>query len=1068
MPASVLAELDTLPEAHDCEAGHVPAELRALNGTRGTLVLAPDGRILRANNRFLRWFGYELGDLAGQPHARLCHPEDRAAAEDLWAAVAAGAAHTVRCRRLRRDGSEIWLRATYTPLAGADGRVEEVVVLASDISATQLQAAADRGQVEAINASQAVVHFALDGTILDANALFLQVMGYAREEVVGRHHRMFVEPDYAESDEYRAFWESLGSGRYQAAEYVRRARDGREVWLQAIYTPVLDLAGRPFKVIKLATDITRERLRQADFQWQVAAIHKSHCIATFDLHGTILEANERYLAALGYRLEEIAGRHHRMFVDGAFAHGAEYAAFWRALEGGEHQSGQYRRIGRDGREVWLQASYNPIFDMSGRPVRVVTYATPITDEKLRQAEQQGQIAAIHKAQCVMAFALDGTILDANDNVLDATGYRLADVRGRHHSLFVEPEVAGSPAYAAFWAALARGTYQSGEFKRIGRDGREIWLQASYNPVFDMSGRPLKIVKYATDVTREKLRQADHEGQVAAIAKSQGVVTLALDGTILDVNENFLATLGYGLAEIRGCHHRMLVEPSVAASAEYAAFWETLRAGRFHTGMYKRLGKDGREIWIRASYNPILDLNGRPYKVIKFATDVTADVSLAEAFEDAKRQAQHDAATALPNRLRLASFMAAALAAPGARLAVLYLDLDRFKPINDSFGHHVGDRVLGEIADRLRRALRSDQIVARVGGDEFVVAAPDLAEDEIEPFCQHLVAAVGQPIVTEGGEIKVGISIGISVSPNDGTTPDELMRCADTALYRSKQNGRGTYSFFAPEMNDRIVSSRTLADDMRRGIAAGEFFLEYQPRFGTRGQRVNSVEALVRWSHPERGRISPADFIPLAERSGLIVPLGTWILRTACRAAAAWPGIGVSVNVSPIQFRDGHLVEIVTAALSEAGLAPERLEIEITEGVLMEDAERARRLLGELKALGVRLAMDDFGTGYSSLSYLRSFPFDVIKIDRQFIADIEHREGGRAVVQAILGLGRALGLSVTAEGVETVGQLAMLTLDQCSEVQGYLLARPMPDEKVSELLARSADLAAAEPPIRACA
>ncbi len=618
-------------------------------------------------------------------------------------------------------------------------------------------------------------------------------------------------------------------------------------------------------------------------------------------------------------------------------------------------------------------------------------------------------------------------------------------------MFVDPAEAESEGYAAFWAALATGQHRSGEFMRRGRDGREIWLQATYNPILDMSGRPFRVVKYATDVTAEKLRRADLEGQIAAIRKSQGVVTFALDGTILDANDAMLGILGYDLDELRGRHHSMLVEPAHRASADYADFWAELRAGAFASGLYKRIGQGGREVWIQATYNPILDLAGRPARIVKFASDVTSDVALAEAYEDAKRQAQHDSATALPNRVRLASFMASLLAEPDARLVVLYLDLDRFKPINDAFGHAAGDRVLGEVADRLRRALTKDQLAARVGGDEFVVVAPDLAEEDIEALCQRLIDVATAPIRHESGDLRVGLSIGIAVSPTDGRAPDDLLRSADAALYRSKQAGRGTYSFHSPTMGDRVVSHRAAVDDMRRAIAAGEFFLEYQPRFEARTRTVQSLEALVRWQHPERGRISPADFIPLAEKCGLIAQLGAWVLRTACRAAATWDGVGVSVNVSPVQFRSGDLPEMVRRVLADVGLAPGRLELEVTEGVLLENAELARSALDELKTLGVRLAMDDFGTGYSSLSTLRSFPFDVIKIDRQFVADLDKRRGGREVVRAILGLGKALGLSVTAEGVETEGQLAVLATDACDEVQGFLLGRPMSAERVADLL-----------------
>ncbi|MBB1251472.1 bifunctional diguanylate cyclase/phosphodiesterase [Rhizobium sp. G21] len=343
------------------------------------------------------------------------------------------------------------------------------------------------------------------------------------------------------------------------------------------------------------------------------------------------------------------------------------------------------------------------------------------------------------------------------------------------------------------------------------------------------------------------------------------------------------------------------------------------------------------------------------------------------------------------------------------------------------------------------------MVARVGGDEFVIAAPGMTVDAVERFCAKLYAMISEPIRHDRGEIKVGMSIGIALAPSDGGTPDELLRAADTALYRSKQQGRGQFAFFATEMNEKIIAMRRLADDMRHSLAAGDFYLDYQPRFDTRARRIKSVEALVRWMHPEKGRINPMDFIPLAEQNGLIVPLGEWILRTACRTARDWDGIGVSVNLSPIQFRDRDLVQKVRSALQDSGLPSQLLELEITEGVLLEDAANAREVLEELKSLGIKLAMDDFGTGYSSLSYLRNFPFDVIKIDRSFIMDLDSSDNARPIVQAILGLGKALGLSVTAEGVETNEQLAILTADQCNEIQGYLMSRPLKSDQVTDLL-----------------
>ncbi|MFD1332107.1 putative bifunctional diguanylate cyclase/phosphodiesterase [Methylopila musalis] len=423
--------------------------------------------------------------------------------------------------------------------------------------------------------------------------------------------------------------------------------------------------------------------------------------------------------------------------------------------------------------------------------------------------------------------------------------------------------------------------------------------------------------------------------------------------------------------------------------------------------------------------------------------------LVEAYQDAERKAFHDTITDLPNRAMLTRRLTADLVT-GRPLAVLYLDLDRFKPVNDALGHPVGDRVLRETAARLTRAVREGDLVARIGGDEFAVVVPRIDAGDVEALCRRLQDAVNAPIEIDDTILYVGLSIGIALAPEDATTPDELLRLSDIALYQAKAAGRGTFKFFSTDMDERILTRRALDADMRRGLDRDEFFLLYQPRYEADTMRLRGVEALVRWRHPQRGLVNPGEFIPLAEETGLIAPLGARVLRMACEKAVTWPDLSVSVNVSPAQFRSADFVKTVSDTLAATGLSPKRLELELTEGVLLEDVERSGRILADLKALGVMLSMDDFGTGYSSLGYLKSFPFDAIKIDQRFIADLQATGDARAIVQAILGLGRALGLSVTAEGVETAEQLALLRQDACEEVQGYLMARPLAAEEIDKM------------------
>jgi methyl-accepting chemotaxis protein len=365
---------------------------------------------------------------------------------------------------------------------------------------------------------------------------------------------------------------------------------------------------------------TRSRLSA---QARADAIERSQAVIEFDLGGTIVAANENFLTTVGYAIEEIRGKHHSMFVEPADRDSAGYRDFWAKLRSGEFQAAQYKRIGKGGREIWIQASYNPVLDKQGKPVGVIKFATDITAEKIRSMEADGKIAAIHRAQAVIEFDMDGSIITANDNFLGVIGYSLAEIQGHHHRMFVDPVERDSAAYRAFWDSLNRGDYQSASYKRIGKDGREVWILATYNPILDERGKPFKVVKFATDITAHKLKSANSDGQIEAIEKSQAVIEFRMDGTIVSANQNFLDAVGYTLGEIKGRHHSMFVEPSERSSADYAEFWANLNRGNYQSAEYKRLGKGGREIWIQASYNPILDLNGKPFKVVKYATDTTA-------------------------------------------------------------------------------------------------------------------------------------------------------------------------------------------------------------------------------------------------------------------------------------------------------------------------------------------------------------------------------------------------------------------------------------------------------------
>jgi diguanylate cyclase (GGDEF)-like protein len=417
-------------------------------------------------------------------------------------------------------------------------------------------------------------------------------------------------------------------------------------------------------------------------------------------------------------------------------------------------------------------------------------------------------------------------------------------------------------------------------------------------------------------------------------------------------------------------------------------------------------------------------------------------------------ALHDALTGLPNRVLLSERLDHTLARArrGEMVATHMLDLDRFKHVNDTLGHAAGDKLLQMVADRLRTLVRETDTIARMGGDEFAVMQVAISQAaDATSLAQRIIDVLSQPYDIEGRQAVIGTSIGVSVGPGDGISPDQILRNADLALYRAKGDGRGMFRFFERGMDAQMQARRALECDLRKALAGGEFELYYQPVVDLASNEISGLEALIRWHHPEKGMVPPNTFIPLAEEIGLIVPIGEWAIREACTTAASWPReLKVAVNLSPAQFRSPGLLQVIVEALATSGLSPVRLELEITETILLQDSEATLATLYRLRELGVRVAMDDFGTGYSSLSYLQSFPFDKIKIDRSFVKDIAESTGSLNIVRAVAALAKGLGMAATAEGVETQAQLDKIRCEGCSEMQGFLFSIPLPAGDIDRL------------------
>ena len=604
---------------------------QALDRSLAVIEFDLQGTVLHANGNFLETFGYRLDEISGRHHRLFC-PAAVAESEDyqaFWETLSRGEFRSGVYRRKRKDGSLVWIRATYNPLLDAEGKPQRIIKFATDITEARLQAVEFEGKIAAIHRSQAVIEFDLQGNVLWANDNFLDMTGYALDELRGRHHSLMCPADYARSPEYALLWNRLGQGNFDTGVYKRIRRDGRPIWIQATYNPILDSDGRPYKVVKFATDVTDAQLQAAEFEGKMAAIDRAQAVIEFDLHGTILDANENFLAALGYRLEEVRGKHHRIFCEPDDARSPGYRLFWEKLGRGDFDAGLYKRRASDGRQVWIQATYNPILDAEGKPYKVVKFASDVTETQLRNSDYEGKVAAIDRSQAIAEFSLDGTVLTANRNFLLALGYQADEIVGKHHRLFCADDYARSAEYRLFWDKLGRGEFDAGVYKRRNSRGEEIWIQATYNPIFDADGKPCKVVKFAVDITESQIRNSDYAGKVAAIDRGQAVIEFDLTGNILDANRNFLATLGYRLEEIRGQHHRLFCEAEHVASSEYREFWARLAQGEVFGGRFMRLSKFGQRIWIQATYNPIFDAEGQVHKVVKFATDITRQVEMEQ-------------------------------------------------------------------------------------------------------------------------------------------------------------------------------------------------------------------------------------------------------------------------------------------------------------------------------------------------------------------------------------------------------------------------------------------------------
>lgn len=784
-------------------------------------------------------------------------------------------------------------------------------------------------------------------------------------------------------------------------------------------------------------------------------------------------------AAGGWRVSYVSGNVLRL-TGYAPADWQQQASFWfehvhpddrsrvRQAQRQLHETGalshRYRFQHRDGQYHWIDDQLQLYRGPDGQPLEVVGSWRDVTEQE--QVQQQ-----LRAEQRRWRFAVDGSDLGLWDWNL-AEGSVFFSLRWKTMLGYSEDEIGvglcewesrvhpdDKAQVLADVERHLRGEvdFYVNEHRMRCKDGRYKWIMDRGRVVErDEQGQALRMIGTHTDLTALKQREEVLALNASVFMNSsEGIVICDGDCRILSVNRAFSDITGYAAAEVLG-HPPSLLRSGQHTRAFYRDLWRQIsRTGRWRGEILKRR-RDGEPFLARLTISLVRDPDGHVRHYYGIFHDIT---QRKQAEARISQLTHHDALTGLPNRVLLRERIESGLVQARREqeaLALMFIDVDRFKYINDSLGHQAGDALLVEMASRLKQALRPQDTVSRMGGDEFTLLLPQMDAEGAAYLAQEIIARISAPCQIDGMALIVTPSIGIAMFPGDGQDVDALLQAGDTAMYRAKAAGGANFQFYKLGMH--LSASRTLQleNALRWALERHELELHYQPQIDLKTGRVTGCEALLRWKRPELGMVSPAEFIPIAEASGLILPIGEWVLRTAVAQSRAWQGAGqppsvMAVNISAVQFRQTQFPELVRAVLDEAGLEAGRLELELTESVVSADPEGAIRIMEQLDQLGVQLSVDDFGTGYSSLSYLKRFPIDKLKIDQSFVRDLGSDPGNALIVSGVIALARSLGLRTIAEGVETAEQVATLTREGCDEVQGYWHARPMPADQYERWL-----------------
>lgn len=959
-----------------------------------------------------------------------------------------------------------------------------------------------------------------NGRFVEVNQKFCEMLGYSREELIGLPTReVTVGEDYGSGAQFRQQVQ-LGHVGVLTGEKRYRRKDGSHLWVRRTMSPAYDEADGVLETISVVEDITEhKRVEEQVSREQILLRTIIDALPDFiyvkDKNDRMQLGNKAWRDARRLREEDVRGKTVFDIFPQPVAQ-RMHDQDRRVIETGEPIVDQeipiYLRDDGQGQiERWSLTSKVPMRGDDGKVIGVVGISRDITTRRNLERERtlENAVARVLAESRSIAHTMPVLIRTICEAMGWAYGARWVwdEARGNlvRAEWWCEFESEFDAQDARYWESLYRRGAASGLMHRAWEGQRPVWFRdlgevtgflrmpscrkfgfrsafafpiLAYEEevgVMEFFGREMReseevllgissVISNQVGqfVLRKKAEEAllENEQQLRAMFDNAdvGITVTSLDMRFLRVNDKYSSIVGYTREELLTMTVSQTTLPEDLEPTKTRR--DQIMRGNTPDSTHEKqlVRKDGSRVWVSVAPSLVCAADGTPRYFVTAIQDISASKEAAAALQEL---AHFDHLTKLPNRALFYDRLAQGLAQARRNkcvLAVLFVDLDRFKYVNDTFGHTEGDKLLIRIAERLGQCVRGEDTVGRLSGDEFAIVLNRLSSpDDAALVAKKIISALNDPFQIQGTELYVTASIGITLFPSDGDDQEMLVRNADVAMYRAKDVGRNNYQFFTPEMNRRTRDMLSMESELRRAIERDEFVVHYQPKVSLASGRVIGVEALLRWQHPERGLVSPADFIPLLEESGLIVQAGDWVLRAVCRQLQEWAAAGlrpvpVAVNLSARQFLAPDLAQGIARILQEHGIAANLVEVELTESAVMANTEEAVRTLEYLQSIGLKIAIDDFGTGYSSLSYLKRFPIRALKVDRSFVRDITTDPDDAAITQAVISMAHSLDLSVIAEGVETEAQLAFLSNCGCDEVQGYLFSRPVPGEACSLIIA----------------